>query len=164
MSDHEYGCQAKVGLLSLRDCDRMSAGTCSQCQIRICNRHGVLSDEGQMLCPECAADRPELKRKEPARRSRMRRGFYSRYGNRYGGYSPYYFGAGYGLGHSPYSYRDSGWHGSDQSAFDQVNEAPGEGVGPDGGMGDVFEPEEPLDAFVDDGWDDDWAADDFTDS
>ena len=80
-------CRAKVGLLSLRDCNRMAPVNCSQCSRAVCDKHQVRVTDG-FLCPECAAQSPDLSQKNrAARRAHRRNRYYGGYG-----YSPYYYG------------------------------------------------------------------------
>lgn len=80
-------CQARVGLLFLRDCGRPALADCRFCGRPVCDEHQVLSFEG-VSCPECAAAREDLDRLPTGgKQAKDRRRYYEE-----NEYYPYYFG------------------------------------------------------------------------
>lgn len=91
-------CQAKKGLLFLRDCGGPAIAACHLCGRPVCSTHQVKDEKGS-VCPECASqtDTTTIEQQEGTitstgqpnvvTRSRHRRRYYSHYG-----YMPYFYG------------------------------------------------------------------------
>ncbi len=91
-------CQAKKGLLFLRDCGGPAIAACHLCGRPVCSAHQVKEEKGT-VCPECASQAETTTTEQQdgtvtttgqpnvVSRSRYRRRYYSHYG-----YSPYFYG------------------------------------------------------------------------
>ncbi|MEW5725264.1 MAG: hypothetical protein AB1896_19275 [Thermodesulfobacteriota bacterium] len=86
-------CQAKKGLLFLRDCGAPALAQCHLCGRPVCEAHQVLSEKGPQ-CPECAAQSQpgdiltrSAGRGDATSRAWLRGDYYDRYH-----YLPWYFG------------------------------------------------------------------------
>lgn len=112
-------CQAKKGMLFLRDCGSAAIAQCHKCGRPVCTAHQLM-DGSQTICPDCFTQddtidhqpKPDVTNRTAAtttRRYRTRSSYYSRYG-----YTPFYFG------HSHY-YSDR-----DYRTFDQAENESGE--------------------------------------
>ncbi|MFH1092018.1 MAG: hypothetical protein V1742_10670 [Pseudomonadota bacterium] len=88
-------CQAKKGLLFLRDCGAQAASSCHLCGRPICSQHTIQDAKGPE-CPDCVSKaRTEggaqtVTRSGPLFRTSQRHHYYGRYG-----YLPFYFGHGH---------------------------------------------------------------------
>ena len=96
-------CQAKKGLMFLRDCGAPAIAACHLCGRPVCSAHQVKDEKGS-ICPECASQAETTTTEQQdgttttttagttgipnvVSRSRYRRRYYSHYG-----YSPFYYG------------------------------------------------------------------------
>jgi hypothetical protein len=101
-------CQAKKGLLFLRDCGEVAMAGCHLCGRPICVKHQVPTEKGPQ-CSECAArasgENASATASGPGRLNPVNRArFRSRYYNDYA-YVPYHFGH-----HSGSFYSDHDYH------------------------------------------------------
>ena len=90
-------CQAKKGLLFLRDCGAPATANCHLCGRPICQNHQI-EDEMKYICPECFTQKDPSGQSKPNVRTRTGLGAMSRYRTRHGyynryGYFPYYYGS-----------------------------------------------------------------------
>ncbi len=92
LTDTQAQCQAKVGMLVLRDCGQTAAAACDTCGRPVCRSHQTPVAAG-IACPECAAQDQGIADQGQVKRARRRRRWYSSYG-----YRPYYYHH-YGPGH-----------------------------------------------------------------
>ena len=65
-------CQAKKGLLFLRDCGAAATAICRKCGRPICEKHQIREEEG-LLCPECLAHAEDARERDEEQASAMDR-------------------------------------------------------------------------------------------
>ena len=111
-------CQAKKGLIFLRDCGAPAISQCRLCGRPVCENHQIVDEMGG-LCPECGVKEENVADPSESRlsRYRSRNDYYDRYH-----YYPVYYG------HSHY------FSDRDYRTFDDTSEA-GTAAFVEGGMG-----------------------------
>ncbi|MBU2549981.1 MAG: hypothetical protein KKB20_16335 [Proteobacteria bacterium] len=110
-------CQAKKGLLFLRDCGAPATAFCSECSRPVCTTHTIPSEKGN-ICPECSARQTqpdEASRSMADYRARTRSYYYSRYD-----YWPFYYGYTHYYSDTDYRTFDAG---PDEGSGSEVQEA-----------------------------------------
>lgn len=78
-------CQAKVGMLVLRECGQSAVRVCQMCNKPICEAHQNQTKQG-IICPDCAAGLPGEQVSPQAERARRRGFYYGQYG-----YHPHHY-------------------------------------------------------------------------
>ena len=99
-------CQAKKGLLFLRDCGAPAISQCHLCGRPVCENHQIVDELGG-LCPECGRKEGKLQDSSTSRRSN--------YNSRYDYYDRYHYYPIY-YGHSHY------FSDTDYRTFDNVSQ------------------------------------------
>ncbi len=72
-------CQARVGLLILRECAKPAVCACSECGLPLCSEHAIAGTQGVFLCPDCGLRAPQVKPSDEVELSRQRRHYYDAY-------------------------------------------------------------------------------------
>ena len=111
LTDTQAECQAKMGMLVLRDCGQAAVAACDTCGRPVCGAHQTPVAAG-IACPECAAQDEGVAEAGPVKRARRRSRWYRSYG-----YRPYYYHH-YGPGYHHHYYSDH-----DYRTFDDTGPA-----------------------------------------
>ncbi len=86
MIDNNQSCKVKCGLLFLHDCNKPVVAQCKACNRPVCKNHSVTYTM-EIICPDCAAGKPELRKKTTVNRVRRRNRYYNDWD-----YFPFYYG------------------------------------------------------------------------